>query len=139
MNLQSMDDGIENTLALWFGGWRFEFKVKYGNKHHTFPVFVPLHDLESRSKVSNRAHKSQSWKMNVAVVLSLTCLFLAPEATAAQGSLGRLRKLAAFPIESIEEETPVSSKFLLEDETMFRDLLQDDSSYSFSMSMSMDS
>jgi hypothetical protein len=77
--------------------------------------------------------------MNVAVVLSLTCLFLAPEATTAQGSLGRLRKLTVFPIESIEEETPVSSEFLLEDETMFRDLLQDDSSYSFSMSMSMDS
>lgn len=62
MNLQSMDDEIENTLALWFGGWLFEFKVKYGNKHSTFPVFVPLHDLESRCKVRNRAHKSQSWK-----------------------------------------------------------------------------
>lgn len=78
--------------------------------------------------------------MHAVLVLLLTCLFLAPAATTAQKPpLGRLRKKAVFPIESIEIETPASSEFLLADEMLFRELLEGDvGSYSFSMSMSMD-
>lgn len=65
---------------------------------------------------------------------------LLSSAAKAHETLGRLRQMNVFPVESLEEEVQVSSGFLgLEDEMVIRGLFEELSlSFSMSMSMSMD-